>query len=83
MSFSQIFGPVMSIFKFRDLSEVIERANRTTYGLAAAVFTRDIDKALTIANAVQAGTVWCVSSPSEAPDVQMQADSVVSKTFSM
>ena len=54
----QIFGPVMSIFKFKDINEVIERANKTSYGLAAAVFTKDINKALTIANAVRAGTVW-------------------------
>ena len=54
----QIFGPVMSIFKFKDVNEVIERANNTMYGLAAAVFTQDINKAITIANSVQAGTVW-------------------------
>ncbi|CAH1271949.1 ALDH1A2 [Branchiostoma lanceolatum] len=53
----EIFGPVMSIFKFKDINEVIDRANNTTYGLSAFVFTKDIDKALTIANSVQAGTV--------------------------
>ena len=52
----------MSIFKFKDINEVIERANKTTYGLAAAVFTKDINKAITIANSVQAGTVWYVCS---------------------
>jgi aldehyde dehydrogenase (NAD+) len=54
----EIFGPVMSIIKFKDMSEVIERANRTVYGLAAAVWTRDISKAHAIANNVRAGTVW-------------------------
>lgn len=54
----EIFGPVMQILKFKDISEVIERANNTHYGLAGAVFTKDIDKALTIANSVQAGTIW-------------------------
>jgi aldehyde dehydrogenase (NAD+) len=54
----EIFGPVMSIIKFRHLDEVIERANNTTYGLAAAVWTRDIGKAHAIANSVKAGTVW-------------------------
>jgi len=54
----EIFGPVMSIIRFRSLDEVIERANNTTYGLAAAVWTRDIGKTLAIANNVKAGTVW-------------------------
>ena len=54
----EIFGPVMSIIKFRDIDEVVERANRTEYGLAAAVWTRDIGKAHAIANSVRAGTVW-------------------------
>ena len=54
----EIFGPVMSIIKFRDIDDVVERANRTEYGLAAAVWTRDIGKAHAIANSVRAGTVW-------------------------
>ncbi|RMC17946.1 hypothetical protein DUI87_04820 [Hirundo rustica rustica] len=54
----QIFGPVQQIMKFKTIDEVIKRANNTTYGLAAAVFTKDIDKALTFAAALQAGTVW-------------------------
>jgi len=54
----EIFGPVMSIIRFKDMSEVIDRANRTMYGLAAAVWTRDIGKAHAIANGVRAGTVW-------------------------
>ena len=54
----EIFGPVMSIIKFRDIDDVVQRANRTEYGLAAAVWTRDIGKAHAIANNVRAGTVW-------------------------
>ncbi len=54
----EIFGPVMSIIKFKDIDEVIERANKTIYGLAAAVWTKDISKAHAIANSVRAGTVW-------------------------
>jgi len=54
----EIFGPVQQIIKFQTLEEVIPRANDTRYGLAAAVFTKDLDKAITIANSVQAGTVW-------------------------
>ncbi|MGD1073333.1 MAG: aldehyde dehydrogenase family protein [Bryobacteraceae bacterium] len=54
----EIFGPVMSIIKFNDIDEVTDRANRTMYGLAGAVWTRDISKALAIANNVRAGTMW-------------------------
>ena len=54
----EIFGPVMSIIKFKDIDEVIERANATIYGLAAGVWTKDITKAHAIANNVRAGTVW-------------------------
>jgi aldehyde dehydrogenase (NAD+) len=54
----EIFGPVMSIIPFKSLDEVVARANRTDYGLAAAVWTRDIGKAHAVANAVRAGTVW-------------------------
>ncbi len=54
----EIFGPVMSILKFKDMDELVDRANKTMYGLAAAVWTRDIGKAHYIANNVRAGTVW-------------------------
>ena len=54
----EIFGPVMSILKFKDMDELIERANNTFYGLAAAVWSRDIGKAHNLADKVRAGTVW-------------------------
>lgn len=54
----EIFGPVMSILTFDDQDELIERANNTFYGLAAAVWTQDITKAHRIANELRAGTVW-------------------------
>ena len=54
----EIFGPVLSIISFKSVDEVIERANRTRYGLAAAVWTRDIKRALAVSNGVRAGTVW-------------------------
>ncbi|HEV3437707.1 MAG TPA: aldehyde dehydrogenase family protein [Gemmata sp.] len=54
----EIFGPVMSILRFKDVDEVLDRGNRTLYGLAAAVWTKDIKKALRMANGLRAGTVW-------------------------
>lgn len=54
----EIFGPVQCIFKFKDTEDVIEKANDTHYGLAAAVFTKDLDTAITVANSLEAGTVW-------------------------
>ncbi|MFN5322804.1 MAG: aldehyde dehydrogenase family protein, partial [Planctomycetota bacterium] len=54
----EIFGPVMSVFKFRDDEELVARANNTIYGLAAAVWTRDIAKAHNLAAEIKAGTVW-------------------------
>ncbi|KAL7190399.1 hypothetical protein ACSBR2_022635 [Camellia fascicularis] len=54
----EIFGPVQSILKFKDLDEVIRRANMTRYGLAAGVFTQNIDTANTLTRALKAGTVW-------------------------
>ncbi len=54
----EIFGPVMQVLRFKSMEEVVERANTTDYGLAAAVWTRDIGKAHAIAQRVRAGTVW-------------------------
>lgn len=54
----EIFGPVQSILKFDTLDEVIERANNTTYGLAAGIVTKNINNALVFSNAAEAGSVW-------------------------
>ena len=54
----EIFGPVMSILKFKTIDEVIERANKSSYGLGAGVVTKSIDNAVKIANALLAGTVY-------------------------
>jgi aldehyde dehydrogenase (NAD+) len=54
----EIFGPVLATIEFGDLDEAIARANDTIYGLAAAVWTRDIKKAHYVARKLRAGTVW-------------------------
>ncbi|XP_078160171.1 benzaldehyde dehydrogenase, mitochondrial-like [Carex rostrata] len=54
----EIFGPVQTILKFKDLNEVIQRANATPYGLAAGVFTNNLNSANTLMRALRAGTVW-------------------------
>ncbi|MBI2153038.1 MAG: aldehyde dehydrogenase family protein [Candidatus Rokubacteria bacterium] len=54
----EIFGPVLSVISFKSIEEGIAEGNATTYGLAAAVWTRDVAKALRAARAIRAGTVW-------------------------
>jgi aldehyde dehydrogenase (NAD+) len=54
----EIFGPVLSVLTFDDIDEVIERANNNPYGLAAAVWTRDVKKAHMVSRRLKAGTVW-------------------------
>ena len=54
----EIFGPVLSVIKFKEVEEAVTRANTTDFGLAAAVWTRDIAKAHSIAHRLRAGTVW-------------------------
>ena len=54
----EIFGPVLSVVPFRDEEEAVRLANDTRFGLAAAVWTRDIHRAHRVAHEVRAGTVW-------------------------
>ncbi len=60
MSFvrDEVFGPLMAVLSFRSEDEAIERANLTPYGLSAAVFSKNFNRAHRIANALQAGIVW-------------------------
>ncbi len=53
----EIFGPVLSVLSFTDLDEAIRQANATPYGLAAAVWTSDMSKAIRTSRALRAGTV--------------------------
>ena len=66
----EIFGPVMSILRFDDEAEVIGRANDTKFGLAAGVFTQNINRAHRVINQLEAGICWINSwgdSPAEMP----------------
>jgi betaine-aldehyde dehydrogenase len=66
----EIFGPVMSVIPFTSAEEVVELSNDNEYGLAAAVWTRDIKKAINTAKSLRAGIVWINDTqpaPTEAP----------------
>lgn len=54
----EIFGPVMSILKFKDVDEVIQRANNSNYGLGAGLVTKNVETAIKVSNALRAGTVY-------------------------
>ncbi|MCK6471554.1 MAG: aldehyde dehydrogenase family protein [Planctomycetes bacterium] len=54
----EIFGPVVAAIPFSDPEQLVRDANNTNYGLAAAVWTRDVSKAHRVAAAIRAGTVW-------------------------
>src|SRR3989454_9737343 len=54
----EIFGPVLATLSFDDVDQVVDLANRNQYGLAAAVWTRDIKKAHSVSRRLRAGTVW-------------------------
>lgn len=54
----EVFGPVLSVIKFRDEAEAIRIANNSVYGLAAGVWSKDLGRAHRVAAAVKAGTVW-------------------------
>ncbi|XP_075260622.1 aldehyde dehydrogenase, mitochondrial-like [Convolutriloba macropyga] len=58
ISKEEIFGPVMSIFKFESLDEVIDRANNSIYGLGAGVLTNDHTRAIQLSEAIRAGTIY-------------------------
>lgn len=54
----EIFGPVVTVSKFKDVDDVLKMALDTDYGLAAAVFTKDTARAIDVSNRLQSGTVW-------------------------
>ncbi|KAB5514272.1 hypothetical protein DKX38_028178 [Salix brachista] len=54
----EIFGPVMSLMKFKTIEEAIKKANNTKYGLAAGIVTKNLDVANTVSRSIRAGTIW-------------------------
>ncbi|TXG61372.1 hypothetical protein EZV62_012735 [Acer yangbiense] len=54
----EIFGPVMSLMKFKTMEEAIKCANNTRYGLAAGIVTKNLDVANTVSRSIRAGTIW-------------------------
>ena len=54
----EIFGPVVSVSRFTDEEDAIRQAHQTIYGLAAAVHTKNLNRALNVSNRLRAGTVW-------------------------
>jgi len=58
ISVEEIFGPVLNLYAFETEEEVVQRANATTYGLAAGVWTTDVARAHRVAHALESGVVW-------------------------
>jgi acyl-CoA reductase-like NAD-dependent aldehyde dehydrogenase len=65
----ETFAPIRSVLKYEDIDEVIERANRTDYGLGNSVWGSDVTRASTIARQLESGTVWVNTHSAVAPDV--------------
>jgi acyl-CoA reductase-like NAD-dependent aldehyde dehydrogenase len=64
----EAFGPILPMMKFSEIDEVIDRANDSDYGLAGAVWSKDVDKAMDIARRIETGTVWINQNLNLRPD---------------
>lgn len=64
----EAFGPVLPMLRFTDVEDVIERANASDYGLAGAVWSRDVNAAIDIARRIETGTVWVNQNLALRPD---------------
>ena len=64
----EAFGPILPMLKFTDVQDVIDRANASDYGLAGAVWSKDVDKAVDIARRMETGTVWVNQNLNLRPD---------------
>lgn len=68
VAWEEPFGPVLPIIRVRDEEEAIRISNKSEFGLQASIFTQDIDKAFTIANLLEVGTVQINNKPERGPD---------------
>lgn len=64
----EAFGPILPMMRFSDIDEVVRRANASEYGLAGAVWSRDVDAAVAIAKRMETGTVWVNQNLNLRPD---------------
>jgi acyl-CoA reductase-like NAD-dependent aldehyde dehydrogenase len=64
----EAFGPVLPMLKFKDIDDVIDRANASEYGLAGAIWSKDVKKATEIAHRMETGTVWINQNLNLRPD---------------
>jgi len=65
----EAFGPILPLLRFKDVDDVIRRANDSEYGLAGAVWSKDIDQAVAIARRLETGTIWINSNLQNLPHV--------------
>lgn len=64
----EAFGPILPMLKFRDIDDVIKRANASEYGLAGAVWSKDVETAMRVAQRLETGTVWINQNLTLRPD---------------
>lgn len=65
----EAFGPILPMLKFADIDEVIDRANASDYGLAGAVWSKDVAKGIEIARRMETGTIWVNQNLALRPDI--------------
>lgn len=61
MAKEEIFGPIMSVMKFKTIDEAIERGNKTNYGLSAGIVTSSQDNVYRLANGIRAGAIFVLT----------------------
>jgi acyl-CoA reductase-like NAD-dependent aldehyde dehydrogenase len=65
------FGPILPVIRFSDVDDVVARANASPYGLGASVWSRDVDRALAVAERIESGSVWVNQHVAIGPHIPM------------